>query len=114
LHGSNKSEFPFIARWLPCGTQIFTGVSNVLNPSSMEVYPNPSNGKFLVQVKNEGITTNNIIEVYNILGEKVYSQPSIPNSSFSINLAGFSAGIYLVRVYNPEQKFIATTKIVIE
>jgi hypothetical protein len=81
---------------------------------SISVYPNPSNGVFTIQVKSEELRTKNTIEVYNVLGEKVYSQSSIPNPQFVINLKGQPAGIYFVRVYNEGQKFIATTKVVIE
>lgn len=42
------------------------------------VFPNPSNGKFIISSKSP---TNNNIEIYNLLGEKVYSKQTIQNAN---------------------------------
>jgi hypothetical protein len=38
------------------------------------------------------------VEVYNVLGEKVYSQAGITNATSNINLGNQPNGIYLYRI----------------
>jgi len=106
-------EPPFIARWKPCIPNT-DGINEVGPYESITVYPNPSNGVFQLKITNYELGMKSTVEVYNVLGEKVYSQPSIINSPFSINLKGSPTGVYFIRVYDEGHKFSATTKIIIE
>lgn len=77
--------------------QIITIVSiginnNVLN--TLSVYPNPSNGVFTLDL---GITTEAIIEVYNVIGAKVFGK-EINAQISSVDLSGFDAGVYVLKV----------------
>ncbi|MGP8214724.1 MAG: T9SS type A sorting domain-containing protein [Bacteroidia bacterium] len=64
---------------------------------SITVYPNPSsNGVFTVQWSE--VSGQSSAEVYNVLGEKVYSQLTIHNSQFTINLENQPSGVYFVKV----------------
>ena len=45
------------------------------NIGTVNVYPNPSTGIFTFQAKSEEIGAKSMVEVYNVLGEKVYSLP---------------------------------------
>lgn len=68
------------------------------NKSSMVVYPNPSNGKFTVQLSVVGNSSSDI-EIYNMLGQMVYSVndlPPTPSMQFTIDLGKFGKGIYMV------------------
>ncbi len=92
-----------------------TGIENYHNVSgSIVVYPNPSNGLFNLEIRNEELGVNNTVEVYNMLGEKVYSRFSAFNSPFSINLSGEPNGIYLYRVINEMGDLIGTGKLSIQ
>jgi type IX secretion system substrate protein len=62
------------------------------------VYPNPSNGIFQLKINNYELGIRNTVEVYNLLGEKVYTQLSILNSQFAIDLSNQPAGMYFVNV----------------
>ncbi|MGP8214463.1 MAG: T9SS type A sorting domain-containing protein [Bacteroidia bacterium] len=70
---------------------------------SLKIYPNPTTGKFTVQLSS--VSGQPSIEIYNILGEKVYSQFTIHNSPFTIDLSGQPAGIYIVKVYITEKAY---------
>ena len=59
---------------------------------NIEIYPNPA--KDLLTVKAENVT---YVMIYNSIGQKVYEK-SVDSSEVSINLDGFDAGIYLVKV----------------
>ncbi len=65
------------------------------NISELTLFPNPSNGKFIIKGKA------NSIEITNILGEIIYK--SIINniqSNNEINLSYAPKGIYFVKIYN--------------
>ena len=59
----------------------------------VQVYPNPVSDVLYVKAKN----TLSIIEVYNLLGQKLLSVE--PNAlTENIDMSGFDSGLYLVRV----------------
>ena len=90
-----------------------TGINRLSVASNqLSVYPNPGNGIFTLVMKNEELEMKNI-EVYNVLGEKVYSQLSIYNSPFTINLSEPN-GVYLCRVLGSNGSLIGEAKLVIQ
>lgn len=66
--------------------------------SSIAIFPNPTNS--IVQIKSEVKIES--LEVYNILGNLVYSKPSINTSEASIDLSLFPPGLYTIRLHNEE------------
>jgi len=74
--------------------------------SCFSVYPNPSNGQFVIETDN-----NWTMMVYDITGRIVASQ-QITKGSNDINLLGQPSGLYMVRLFNKEQT--QTIRIVIE
>ncbi len=77
---------------------LVTGVQD-LNPAvaSVLVYPNPSDGKFSVAITNYELGITNV-EVYNILGEIVYSSSSVGHSQLSIDISNMPAGVYSLKI----------------
>jgi type IX secretion system substrate protein len=71
-----------------------TGMNKVGSIGQVNVYPNPSNGTFNIQLSNYD---NASIEVYNALGQKVLSQ-TLQTNLTQLNLADFSNGMYQLRV----------------
>lgn len=84
----------------------------VPNQVSLLISPNPSNGKFTIEVK--GDRENEKVEIYNVLGEKIYSQSSILNSQFTIDLSSKSSGIYFYRITSEKGEFVGNGKLVIQ
>lgn len=74
--------------------------------STLNIYPNPSNGKFFIGGIEKGA-----VEVYNTVGEKVF-QSKIQSSRFNINLSSQPKGIYFVNVITEKNSY--TQKIVIQ
>ncbi len=85
-----------------------TGLPSLFSSNFVEVYPNPSNGKFRVEMKNG---TTSFFEVYNITGEKIF-QSQFLNLQTEIDL-NIPDGIYFYALKSEEQKIIGEGKLVI-
>ncbi len=85
---------------------VSTGVLEVTN--NIHFYPNPSTGTIFISGLSSGFT----IELYNLLGEKIYSTVS-ENSFNQLHLNMQAKGLYLYRVTG-SNGIQATGKIVIE
>jgi hypothetical protein len=95
-------------------TPVATGINQVTSANEpFTVYPNPGNGKFTFEVKNEKLKVKNI-EVFTISGERVYSQFNIQNLPLNIDLSSKSEGVYLYRVSGDDGKIIGEGKIIIQ
>lgn len=83
---------------------------------NVQVYPNPGRGIFNLEIKNYESGMNTTVEVYNVLGEKVYSTSFLnSHSQFLINLDNQPDGIYLYRAMSSENgSLIGEGKLVIE
>lgn len=91
------------------------GVNNISNAmSSVKLYPNPSKGQFNLSIRNYELGINSAIEVYNELGEKVYSEKlNSGHTTFSIDLNSEPAGIYFYRLLNESRDLVSEGKMVI-
>jgi hypothetical protein len=86
---------------------LVTGIEKAGTQNAFQIMPNPSNGKFTITYNG---SINGLVEIYNIIGERVY-QSTINNSASIINLSA-AAGVYFVKVTNGQKLF--TQKLVIE
>ena len=73
----------------------------------MNVYPNPSSGIFAVELLLPK-SKDAAIEVFDLSGRKIYGR-EIRNAfreAFDVDLRGFSAGMYLLKIEtNSEKEF---------
>jgi N-acetylneuraminic acid mutarotase len=96
---------------------ISEGVNEIADSkTSVQLYPNPNNGQFTIQLANsQQPITNSQVEVYNMLGEKVYSNSfNTQHSTFKIDLSGESTGVYLYRVISEAGNVISDGKFIIQ
>ncbi len=79
---------------------------------NLAVYPNPSNGLFTFRAS--WLTPQTSVKVYNMLGQMVYySQLSVTNSAYTINLSGEAAGLYFYKVISGAGGIIAHGKLIV-
>lgn len=85
-----------------------TGIdAQTLQPNSISIFPNPTNGIFTIDVKAE----ISAIEIYNLLGEKVAAK-SVNTDKVKLDLSDQPGGVYFIRCLI-ENKIIAVEKLVI-
>lgn len=89
--------------WVGVTYENLTGITEISKPALQAVvFPNPSDGNFEVQVNSPGTFTGTL-ELLNILGETVASQPITVNNGMNTfnspsNSAQLAAGIYFLRI----------------
>jgi endonuclease I/chitodextrinase len=88
---SNRVKFDDLS-WT-CATSL--GVDE-LEENSFEIYPNPSNGN--VKINFENSNEKYSVQVFSILGQKVFEKEYINSSSAAVN--NLQKGIYLVKITN--------------
>jgi len=113
-----KKYYVLIAAFICLGMGIVKAQCTTTN-AFINVYPNPSNGGFTVSIKNDEAGVRDYIEVYNSVGEKIYSQLSIPiaagmNFQAAVNLTNQPGGVYLYRVLTEDRNLVGEGRIVIK
>jgi len=90
----------------PCNTAI---VELPFSSLGMKIFPNPSSGKFTINEEEKpGEFTDIVIEIFNLLGEKVYSITHTKyQSPIEIDISNSPDGIYVVKIYQREKIYIA-------
>ncbi len=70
-------------------------IQNSITNLDFDVFPNPNSGEFTVKFTHEPSKAG--LEVYNLLGEKVFNSPLLTNkNNFDLSMLG--NGIYLIKI----------------
>ena len=88
-------------------SEMVTGIESPITHSGVEVYPNPSSGKFII---NSQITKGEV-SVYNGLGENIY-QSSLSSLQFTLDISSKPRGIYFVKISDGEKIYL--NKIIVQ
>jgi PKD repeat protein len=75
----------------------------------LKIFPNPNSGQFEVRV--EGLNEEASVQMYNLLGEKVFESKLESNGSKKISITDISPGCYLVKIISGDKS--ANTRIII-
>ena len=76
-------------------SQVISVVNQQINQSTLNVYPNPSNGKVVVALGSGGWQS---IECYNVLGEKLGSwNLDLDMKEITIDISSYSKGMYFLK-----------------
>ncbi|WP_299012518.1 BNR-4 repeat-containing protein [uncultured Polaribacter sp.] len=90
------------SKWQVLPTSQTLSISNEkLLESSMQIYPNPSEGEFTIRFQDTDTIKN--LEIYNVLGKRVYQNSSV-RSTLKIDNARFATGVYLVKAISERSK----------
>ena len=87
---------------------------NELNPMHFDfnLYPNPNNGIFNIEIKNHPLDKINL-EIYSLLGVRILEIKDFNRqNSIPIDISNYPKGIYLVKINC--DKFIYTKRIIVQ
>ena len=73
----------------------------------IKVYPNPTDGVFVLELNGFELLENIQIEIYSMTGEKVLSTDVRGGGKYNLSLSGKPCGIYLVKVISDTNSGIA-------
>src|SRR6185312_6190361 len=90
-----------------------TGLNNITNSNQFDIYPNPGNGIFIVQANNQWLSANDQIEVYNMLGEKIYVH-LLSALNPILDLSTQPTGIYFYRITSESGDVLSKGKLIKE
>ena len=85
----NNEEDVYYSYIIPA---INAGVKDISNDATISVFPNPTHGKFNINIEKPSQ-----IDIYNTLGEKIYSTISIKTNT-EINISDKVAGVYFLKI----------------
>jgi len=85
------------------------GITEIQQKTDVNVYPNPSNGKFQLSVTGSQLSNNCYLEVYNLLGNRVLKS-GISVTNASVDLTSMANGIYLFEIVDGQN--IITKRVV--
>ena len=108
LHNLSNSSYIFTSNIIDNQEDRFelrfrTGALSVNNPilDSIEIYPNPSNGKFYINWDN---AHNLDITLYNISGKKISENEfTYQDNKYILDLNNYTKGIYFVKLHSDSQ-----------
>jgi hypothetical protein len=81
------------------------------NQVNFSIYPNPNNGKFVIQMNDELIDNANF-ELFDAMGNLVYSKVLTNTNKHDISLKNVAYGVYTVRITSSNNS--TTQKLVIQ
>jgi len=62
------------------------------------IYPNPTTGNFILEIKGKTLSEQVFVEIYGLQGEKVFASTFKGESKHEFSLSDKSAGLYFIRV----------------
>ena len=78
-----------------------TGIEEKNESNNISVFPNPNNGKFIMNAENFANLNGVNISIYNIIGNIVFEKKLINNlENYTIDLSNEAKGVYYIKVGN--------------
>ena len=96
-------------------TNCNTGISDHFFENNPEIglFPNPTNGKFTLTFRHQnGKLGDPGVEIYNVMGEKIYSATVKQQPSNEIDLRNSPRGCYFIKINDGEKRY--TTDLIIQ
>ena len=82
------------------------GINHATNINKMDIYPNPSNGIFYIDIDEMGTAECNI---YDMMGRRVYSsQIMLTSMRYQLKAEGMKDGTYILEIITNGKKYNKT------
>lgn len=105
LHGYISTTFcaPYIHP-APPAVMAGTGSSekgSISRNTQFKVYPNPTPGRFTVELQGNESPANVKVEIFGSLGERIQTTPSMQSNREEYTLEGRPSGMYMIHITSP-------------
>ncbi len=80
-------------------TPATASVSSVARKENIFLYPNPTNNNVTISLKDKDNETIKAVELYNIMGQRVFRKSLENGSEITLNLRKLSKGIYILKTF---------------
>ena len=87
----------------------YTGITKILNPNDIGMYPNPSKG--LVNITMSKVDLGTTVSVTDMIGKEVY-KTKVNSMDMNLNLSGLQTGMYIITISNGKSAYMQ--KLIIE
>ncbi len=94
-------------------TPVILSVNDLSVSNNVSLYPNPNNGSFNLEITNYELGNVNTLEVYNVLGENVYSA-KVNAENTQIDLSNKASGVYMYRLINEAGAQISNGRFIVK
>ncbi len=76
-----------------------TGVTQIVSGDLFfRIHPNPTSGNFILAMNSQAKDESFLVEIYNMNGERIFSDELVGLSNHEFSLKGKPSGIYLIRI----------------
>ena len=85
---------------------VVTGIEELREKLSINIYPNPNNGNFILSIENAGNKAISL-SIFDISGRNVFNEKFVNRSVLNenINVSSLESGIYLVKISDGNKDF---------
>jgi plastocyanin len=98
------------------GTIIVQNTTGIMeNPLKVDIliYPNPSNGKFHLEVNSVQDSKTSDLAIYNVQGDKIFASSNLKRQiSNEIDISDFPKGMYFIKIYDGNE--MSEKKIIVQ
>jgi hypothetical protein len=94
-----------------CGVPILTSINNLSASKLVDIYPNPNDGSFTVSLHD--ITDKLSIEIYNVLGQSIYTANLIKPET-NIDLKAQPKGVYFYNILDAKGNKVSSGKLILQ
>jgi uncharacterized repeat protein (TIGR03803 family) len=83
-----------------------TGFNNLDNNNIFEIFPNPNNGKFNILFANNKQFQETNFNIYNLVGEKIYSSTIKDKNKINIDISSAKKGVYIMKLIEDNNIYV--------
>ena len=113
MHGYITTSNQYCPGQSPSMVSVVTGVEPIPFISThafFNIYPNPTNGNFILEQKGEILYANLQVEVYSMRGERIMTAEMTGEKKHEFQFAEIPAGLYFVKVISNDK--VETIKLI--
>lgn len=113
--GNTSDEFTrivYYTYWPKCYNSTVSVDNTRTADQSVNVYPNPTNGNVNIELSGATIAQKATVQVYNAMGQLVVSREFTETGKFNVDLSGYAAGIYTVKLISDGE--VVTKQVILQ